>query len=191
MKKTVSLALALVLILSLCACGSQKNVIQRANAALEDTVEKLKEPHKQDKIQSYQMKLNLDMKMSIDTLGSDTELDIQMNSNADVFTEQKKAKMKTGIMAMGQESFGEYVVTEIDGAYDIYSSEDGAYWEKERSDLMNLPIAFDLETRFAELKAVATGFEELGEKEIRGVLATVYSGIITGEDVKMLWLRPV
>ena len=172
-KKTLAILLVLAMALSLAACGSFETKMARA-------------ARKMEKLQSYRMDMNLDMGFTMSLLGQSMDLDMGMQGQADVLTDPMKMKMDMTLSVLDEEvQMLNY--TEKDGEHFVtYVSPDGGdTWAKKSVDAGEMS-EFSVLDNFGLLFKLAGTFEKGDAVIVRGSEATVYSGLVQGEDIKAL-----
>ena len=172
-KKTLAVLLVLAMALSLAACGSFETKMARA-------------ARKMEKLQSYRMDMNLDMGFTMSLLGQSMALDMGMQGQADVLTDPMKMKVDMTLSVLDEEvQMLNY--TEKDGEHFVtYVSPDGGdTWAKKSVDAGEMS-EFSVLDNFGLLFKLAGTFEKGDTVTVRGSEATVYSGLVQGEDIKAL-----
>ena len=154
-KRCMAVLLVLALALALAGCGFAAKMARAAK--------------KMEKLQSYRMDLDMDMKI---TGSSDVSLD----------PARTRTDMRIGML--GQEIPMLSYTDKTDAGLVTYSSPDGGKtWVRQTVESPELAEAAG-KNGFANLLKLAAGFEKTGTETVRGSEATVYSGVITGEDME-------
>ena len=168
--KIACLFLALILMLSLTACGSFE--MKMATAA-----------KKMEKLQSYRMDVDVDMEMSMSLLGQSMPLDMSMKGTADVNTEPERTKMEFDVEMLGETAHMLSYSEKTEEQLISYVSQDGGdVWTKQSLDRSEFPGLTD-KNDFGTLLKLAKSFEKSGTETVRGSEATVFSGVIQGEEI--------
>ena len=169
-RKLACLLLALAMMLSLAACGSFEMKMARA-------------AQKMEKLQSYRTDIKVDLGMSMSLLGQSMPLDMTMKGTGDVNTEPERTKMELDMELLGDTvHMLSYSEKDGDSFISYLSQDNGETWVRrsvDRGGLRGLADKKDL----GMLLKLAESFEETGTETLRGSEATVYSGVIQGEDI--------
>lgn len=171
-KKAFALLLALLLVLSLSACSA-------LGAA--------KTLRKMQKLDSYHVDCSVDMSLGIGMMDDTMDLDFTFAGDADVQRDPLTGAGKFSVDMMGDTKDSLFYLEKTDEALILYvSKDDGENWEKSTIDLSGNSssgsgIGLD---GLQQLAGFVKGFEETGKETINGSQATVYSGYISGEDLK-------
>lgn len=175
-KKILSLLLALIMVLSLTACGS---------------LQTLKTIRKMQKLESFRADCSIDMSMSLGMLGQSLPvMDFSAEWGADVNCDPLRGEGDFRISLMDEAKEGQFYFTKEDGQLMLYSSADGGdTWKATPIELSaggaESGFGFSKES-LERLLRTAASFEEAGEEEVNGYHATVYEGLISGEELKAL-----
>ncbi|MBQ9684959.1 MAG: hypothetical protein IJV41_00235 [Oscillospiraceae bacterium] len=171
MRKIAAVLLALALMLSLAACGSFETRMAKA-------------ARKMEKLQSWRMDMDMDMEMSMGLLGESVDLDIAVAGTADINSDPLKMKMDMNMQVMG-EALNILSYYEQDGDdYMAYVSPDGGNsWAKQSVDGDQLPVQDVDMSDYTMLLKLASRFEKTGTETVKGAEATVFSGVIEGEEI--------
>ncbi|MBR1455703.1 MAG: hypothetical protein IJ594_00915 [Oscillospiraceae bacterium] len=170
-RKTVVILLALAMLLSLSACG-------RFETRMARSVQKM------SKVQSMRMDVDVDVTMGMTLMGETLDMDAQLSAKADVMLDPVKlgGSMTAKVMDEEQETLF-YAQKGEDEGYDVFLSMDGGrVWTRQSVEGAEAPSLSSTEKIGALLKLAST-FEERGTESVRGSAATVYTGVISGEDI--------
>ncbi len=172
-KKLLAVLLVLAMSLGLAACSGFEMKMARA-------------AKKMEKLQSYRMDLNVDMGLSMSMLGQSLDLDMGMQSAADVLQDPLRMRVETSISTMGESLEMLTYSEKTDDAFTTYVSlNDGKTWAKKNTDIGEKPEISGLQG-FAMLFKLAGRFEKTGTEKVRGSEATVYAGTVEGEEIRAL-----
>lgn len=168
-KKLTAALLLFSLLLTLAGCGFASRMATAAK--------------KMEKLRSYRMDLALDMEMSLSMMGESMEMDMSMTGVTDVNTEPYRTKtdMRIGMLGESVQVLG--YTEKTDAAVVSYSSVNGGESWIKTAIPTGAEKAPDKQS-FSALLALASSFAESGKESVRGSDATVYSGVITGENLE-------
>ena len=169
-KRLAALLLCLALLLALSGCGSVSDMARAAK--------------KMEKLQSYRMDMNMDMALKLSVLGQAMDMDMDMSGSSDVNVDPARTRTSMRIKMLGEEMTVLSYTEKTDAGVVSYSSADGgASWSKKTVNSGELAKT-DSRKSFSALLKIAEGFEKAGTETVRGSEATVYAGVIRGEDVE-------
>ena len=175
MKKRKRIALVLLaaaLLLSLSGCGTFET--RMANAA-----------RKMAKLQSLRMDMDLDMSMKLSLFGEALDLDAEMDGQADILLDPVKMSGSLRTEILDEEQKALFFLEQGGDSYTVsFSMDDGDTWVSREAQRKE-PEKQNAAETIGALAKLAASFEESGTEEIRGSAATVYDGVIAGEDVKL------
>ena len=175
-KKGLALLLVLIMVLSLTGCGS----LQAAK-----TVRKMQ------KLESVHSDFSVGMKMSLGMMEESLmDLEFSMDGSGDVNREPLRGAGDFRMEMMDETIEVLYYFVKGDDAVKVYTSaDDGETWKMSSVDLSKASgdsgQLFNKES-LAWLAKTAATFEETGEEEVNGYVATVYEGYISGAELKAL-----
>ena len=180
--KILALALALALMLSLSGCGAFER--KMAVAA-----------KKMEKQESMRMDMDMGLKLNISYFGESMGVEMGMAGKADmtmdpyVMLMEMSMDMDSDMALVGGESQTaseniRYYVEQNGDSFELYTSTDGETWQHQSVSKDDLPMQTDVNYSMDYLLDLASSFEESGKEQIRGSMATVYSGTISGEQLQ-------
>ena len=169
-RKIACLFLALAMMLSLAACDSFEVKMTRA-------------AKKMEKLQSYRMDMDIDMQMSMSLLGQSMPLDLGIKGTTDVDSKSDRTKTEFDMNMLG-ETVHLLSYTEKDGERLVgYVSQDGGEtWIKQSAERAEA-AQISAKDKLGMLLKLAKSFEKSGTETVRGSEATVFSGVIQGEEI--------
>ena len=173
MKRALALLLALVMLFTLSGCGGLEARLIRAS-------------HKLSKLQSLRMDMQLDSSMGMSLFGQESSLDLDMTGRGELMLKPLKLYMQTETEAFGQGQKMLSYLEENESSYELYLSADGESWEHSTLDALGRSAQTQPVEQLKAMLELAKGFEESGRESVRGETATVYSGSIAGEYVRLL-----
>lgn len=162
--------LILALVLALAGCGFAAKMTRAAK--------------KMEKLQSYRMDLDMDMEIKLSMLGRSVDMDMKISGSSDVNTKPSRTKTDMRIKMLGQEiPMLSYTDKTDTGLVTCSSPDGGKTWTRQTVESPELAEAAG-KNGFANLLKLASTFEKTGTETLRGSMATVYSGVIAGEDLE-------
>ncbi len=171
-KRILLIVLALALMFSLSACGSFET--RMVGAA-----------RKMVKLESLRMDTDVDMTMKISLFGETITLDGGMSGQTDVRRQPLRMRGSLAAELLDEEPKGLMAMEKTEDGYILYLSlDEGDTWVSRRIEAKSLSNTVSAKNLLA-LAKLASAFEESGTEEIRGSAATVYSGVIPGEDIRL------
>ena len=169
-KRCTAVLLVLALALALTGCGFAAKMARAAK--------------KMEKLQSYRMDLDMDMALKLSMLRQSMDMDMKITGGSDVCLDPSRTRTELRISMLGQEIPMVSYTDKTDAGLVTYSSPDGGKtWTRQTVESPELAEAAG-KNGFSNLLRLAAGFEKTGTETVRGSEATVYSGVITGEDME-------
>ena len=169
-KRCTAVLLILALALALAGCGFAAKMTRAAK--------------KMEKLQSYRMDLDMDMALKLSMLGQSMDMDMKISGSSDVNTDPSRTKAELRIKMLGQDIPMLSYTDKTDTGLVTYSSPDGGKaWTRQTVESPELAEAAG-KNGFTRLLKLASAFEKTGTETVRGSEATVYSGVISGEDLE-------
>lgn len=169
-KRCTAVLLILALALALAGCGFAAKMTRAAK--------------KMEKLQSYRMDLDMDMALKLFMLGQSMDMDMKISGSSDVNTDPSRTKAELRIKMLGQDIPMLSYTDKTDTGLVTYSSPDGGKtWTRQTVESPELAEAAG-KNGFTRLLKLASAFEKTGTETVRGSEATVYSGVISGEDLE-------
>lgn len=169
-KRCTAVLLILALTLALTGCGFAAKMTRAAK--------------KMEKLQSYRMDLDMDMALKLSMLGQSMDMDMKIAGSSDVNTNPSRTKTDMRIKMLGEEIPLLSYTDKTDAGLVTYSSPDGGKtWTRQTMESRELAEAAG-KNSFAGLLKLASAFEKTGTETVRGSMATVYSGVISGADLE-------
>ena len=171
LKKVLALLLALVMILSLTACGS---------LAAAKTLRKIQ------KLNSFHVDCDMNLGFGLGFMGeSISDLDLVIETNTDVSRGPLRGEGTMRMNVLDEPVEVLYYFEREDNTLTIYASPDGETWSKRTMDLGDGDSDFKLDAKsLLGISQFLSTFEETGTETINGSDASVYSGAISGDDLK-------
>lgn len=117
-------------------------------------------------------------------LGQSMDMDMKISGSSDVNTDPSRTRAELRIKMLGQDIPMLSYTDKTGTGLVTYSSPDGGKtWTRQTVESPELAEAAG-KNGFTRLLKLASGFEKTGTETVRGSMATVYSGVITGEDLE-------
>ena len=169
-KRCTAVLLILALTLALAGCGFAAKMTRAAK--------------KMERLQSYRMGLDMDMALKLSMLGQSMDMDMKISGSSDVNTDPSRTRAELRIKMLGQDIPMLSYTDKTGTGLVTYSSPDGGKtWTRQTVESPELAEAAG-KNGFTRLLKLASAFEKTGTETVRGSMATVYSGVITGEDLE-------
>lgn len=165
-KRLTALLLILALTLALAGCGFMSAMARAAR--------------KMEKLHSYRMDMDMEMDLRMTILNQSMDMDMLVSSVSDVEVEPARSSSGIRLSMLGEElnvlSFTEKTET---GVVSYSSVNGGESWTKKTLE----SAASSDKPGFSSLLKLAEGFEKTGTETVRGSEATVYAGVIGGDQL--------
>lgn len=173
-KKIAALILALAMLLCLSACGMFETRMARAAV-------------KMQKLESMRMDMDLDLGLDVSLLGASEDMNIGIHGSGDVLLDPLIMRMILHVDAVDEKLETLYYVRQNGQEYQVFfSPDDGETWMKETAEGEALPAQAPTAEQLKFLLKCAESFAESGKETIKGSQATVYSGVIEGENLDVI-----
>ena len=172
MKRFTALLLILALALALAGCGFM-SAMARAS-------------RKMEKLHSYRMDMAMEMDLRMTILGQSMDMDMLVASVSDVEVEPARSRSDIKLSMLGEEMNLLSFTEKTDAGVVSYNSVNGGEtWGKKTLENAELSASGDKQS-FSNLLKLAEGFEKTGTETVRGSKATVYAGVIGGDQLGMV-----
>lgn len=172
LKKAIALMIVLALALCLVGCTAFERKMVRAG-------------EKMNALESFRCETELDFGVRMSILGQSQELDGKGSVYQDMIVDPMELYVDSFFEAMGErEQLLCYARQEGEQYLLTMSTDGGKSWESRSVELEELPgLDLSLE-QLGWLRSAAESFTEDGEREVKGMTATLYTGLIRGEDIE-------